>query len=160
MGTQHKLSERQQNVLEILNAILYENLMSDEDLLSEEERPVIERLYCEAADSFAMGYDEVDKIIEQLQAFGYVDKNTELTVDGRQYIEVGYQPEPTENIITVNNIEQQKNINTKKYVERNAPIMQVDSMVKPTGISIENKGIDVGSTAKAAMQKIKNNLPK
>lgn len=160
MGTQHKLSERQQNVLEILNAILYENLMSNEELLSEEERPVIDRLYCEAADSFAMGYDEVDRIIEQLQAFGYVDKNTELTVDGRQYIEVGYQPEATVNGITVNNIEQQINVNTKKYVERNAPIVQLDSLIKANGISVESKGIDVGSTAKAVMQKIKNNLPK
>lgn len=106
-----------------------------------------------------MGCDEVESIVNQLQSFGYLNKDVDLTVDGRQYIEVGYQPEVSVNNITVNNIKQQTNIDTKKYVERKAPLFEMGSAVNVNGVSIEGKGIEAGIKVKEVAEKVKSKLP-
>lgn len=158
MSTQYKLSESQLDILVLLKEIVDNNILTIEEIEGE-EKTLIEKLCNEAIDSYAMGCDEVESIVNQLQSFGYLNKDVDLTVDGRQYIEVGYQPEVSVNNITVNNIKQQTNIDTKKYVERKAPLFEMGSAVNVNGVSIEGKGIEAGIKVKEVAEKVKSKLP-
>ena len=138
MGTHQKLSERQVDILYLINE-LENGLFTEEDLFSEEERSIFEKLCGEAVDSYEMSADEVESIVIQLRHYSYIGDDLKLTADGRQYLEVGYIPETVVNNIIINNIEKQNNIAAKKYVERNAPAVELGSAVSLTGVSVENK---------------------
>lgn len=151
MGTQYKLSDDQRNILDRIwdKRIAIENGCYD-----------LDDLYADALEEWDMLDNHVDECIEALKEFGYLDKQDNVTIDGKQYLEVGYVPESIVNNVIINNIENQKNITTDKYVERNAPAVELGSVANFTGVSVENNESVVGGAikevVKGAMQGIAN----
>ena len=99
----------------------------------------LDDLYADALAEWDMLDSDVDECINALKEFGYLDKYDNITSDGKQYLAVGYVHETVINNITINNIENQNNITANKYVERNAPAVELGSIIGGDGISIKNK---------------------
>ena len=144
MSTQHKLSDDQYNILDRIwdKRIDIENGCYD-----------LDDLYADALEEWDMLDSDVDNCIKALKEFGYLDKQDNLTSEGKQYLEVGYVPESVVvNNVTINNIENQNNINTNKYVERNAPIVELGSAVSFAGVKVENNESVAGGVIKEVIK--------
>ena len=108
MGTTQKLNTEQEDILYLLSKADEIHILDCNDN---------EKIYRVALESFSYVPDEVDTIIKELQGFGYVDNENEITPNGTNYLK--------HNTIK----EKQEKIKKKKINSWNAKIKLVGGVV-------------------------------
>lgn len=97
-----KLSVEQVAILTILYELEFKEILWDNKTLEEETN---EARFAKIKPNMDLEKKEIDDIVEELQYWGYINENHNLTVLGRQYLKTG--PDCTESAVG--------SVNTKNY---------------------------------------------
>lgn len=145
MGTQQELTTEQISLLLMIKMV--------EDFEKENPNNIPDGGVKEVLDSNDLVKPEdFDRIAKVLEYYGYLRNGDELTIDGRQYIELftEYLEEKTSNPIVVHNSFTLVNLEKLDF--------SIDACLFKCGIA---EGLtDISKTIKVAMQAIKNALHK